>query len=268
MAIVVRENTDANKFFNAAGIARTEVNIPIIIAISQLTSDLRQYGLWDKMKAIYPMVGQAGVSSSFEVNLKDPNKFRGTYNGTWTFSSAGAKPSGFSGNGITPGSSNGYFDTKLNWNTETDINNAAFGAYWNDYPDPVNNAQYYGAYTGNISAGAALIRGLNGTSDNYINSDYIGQIFSAGNGLHAMSRINSTQITHYLNTVVNTQTAAALAAKPNVNFHFGGINNAGFNSYQSYNIAFAFISEGLDSTQWSNFYRAVQRFQTTLGRQV
>lgn len=268
MAILVRENTDANKFFNAAGIAKTESNGSIIIAISQLTTDLKSYGIWDKMKAIYPMVGQAGVSSSFEVNLKDPTRFRGTFNGNWTFTNTGAKPDGFSDNGTNPGGANGYFDTKLNWNTHTDLNNVAFGAYWTDYPDPVNNAQYYGVYTGNISTGVAMVRGLNGTSDNYINSNFVGQIFSAGNGLHAMSRINSTEITHYLNSTANTQTAASLANKPDANFHFGGANNPGFSSFQSYNITFAFISEGLDVTQWSNLYTAVQRFQTTLGRQV
>ena len=268
MGIILRQNTDANNFLDIAGIARTQANAPIVIGICQLTSDLKQYGIWDKMKAVYPMVGQAGVSSSFEVNLKNPNKFRGTFNGNWTFSNTGAKPDGFSGNGITPGSANGYFDTKLNWNTHTDLNNVAFGAYWTDYPDPINDGQYYGVYTGNISTGIAMVRGLKVSSDNYINSAFVGQIFSAGNGLHAMSRINSTEITHYLNNTTNTQTAASLANKPDANIHFGGANNPGFISFQSYNIAFAFISEGLDATQWDNLYTAVQRFQTTLGRQV
>lgn len=266
MAILVRTNTDANNFLDAAGIARTEANGSIILGIHQLTTDLKQYGLWDKMKVIYPMVGQAGVSSSFQYNLKDPNTFRGTFSGSWTFSTTGAKPNGISGNG-TGGTANGYFDTKLNWYTHTDLNNVAFGAYWTDWPDPVNNAQYYGVYSSATTI--ALIRGLNGTSDNYINDTGVGQVFSAGNGLHAMSRVNSTEITHYLNTTVNTR-AANSTGKANLNFWFGGTNGTpvSFNSFQSYNLAFAFISEGLNTTEWTSFYTAVQRFQTTLGRQV
>ena len=232
-------------------------------AVVTLVFDLKQYQLWDKMKAIYPMVGYPGDSSAFELNLKDINTFRGTFNGNWTFSNTGAKPDGFSGNGTDLGSANGYFDTKLNWNTHTDLNNVAFGAYWTDWPDPINNGQYYGITQ---NPNYAAVRGLTeGRADNFINSAFVGQIFSAGNGLHAMSRINSTEITHYLNTTVNTQTANS-TGKADSNFWFGAAN--GINSFQSYNIAFAFISEGLDVTQWGNFNTAVQKFQTTLGRQV
>jgi hypothetical protein len=54
MAILLRTNTDANNFLDAAGIARTEANGSIILGICQLTTDLKNYGLWDKMKVIYP----------------------------------------------------------------------------------------------------------------------------------------------------------------------------------------------------------------------
>lgn len=261
-------NTATFDFLDAAGIPATNTNGPIVRGIADLTTDLKAYRLWDKMKVIYPMVGLPGISSSFEVNLKDPGQFRGTFNGNWIFTSSGAKPSGSSGNG-TGDSANGYFDTKLNWDTHTDLNNVAFGAYWTDWPDPVNNGQYYGV---NGGAGAyALIRGLNGTSDNYVNDTGPTpvQIYAAGNGLHAMSRINSTEATHYLNTNVNTQ-AANSTSKANLNFWFGATNGTpvGFNSFQSYNLAFAFISEGLNTTEWTSFYTAVQKFQTTLGRQV
>ena len=53
-------------------------------AIGRLVGDLKFFNIWDKMKAVYPFVGQAGVSSSFQFNLKDPTTFKGTFNGTWT----------------------------------------------------------------------------------------------------------------------------------------------------------------------------------------
>jgi hypothetical protein len=223
------------------------------IATNQLVLDLKANSLWTLMKAIYPMVG--GSSSACKQNLKS-SSFTGTFTSGWTFSSSGAKSNGTSA----------YFNTNLNWNTYTDLNNAAFGAYWTDWKiagePPLGNAQYYGVLSG---SNLALIRGLNGTSDNYINNSSSGQIYSAGNGLHAMSRINSTQVTHYLNTNVNTQSAAS-TGKANLNFYFGGGN--GITTFQYYNIAFGFISEGFNTTQWTNFYTAVQAFQTTLGRQV
>jgi len=77
-------------FFTAARV----LNITQRSAIYQLVSDLQYYSIWDKMKAIYPMVGQADVSSSFEVNLKDPNTFRGTFSGSWLYSDTGVTGNG------------------------------------------------------------------------------------------------------------------------------------------------------------------------------
>jgi len=44
--------------------------------------------------------------------------------------------------------------------------------------------------------------------------------------------------------------------------------SASVDSYGTRQLAFASIGDGLDDTQASNFYTAVQAFQTTLSRQV
>ena len=90
MGITVGKSYDLNaaEFFNA-----TQILTPLQKeAVNQLVVDLKSYGIWNKMKVVYPMVGQAGVSSSFEFNLKDVNTFRGSFSGGWIFSSTGAKP--------------------------------------------------------------------------------------------------------------------------------------------------------------------------------
>ena len=119
MYFVAPPNTDAFNFFSAANITDTTQ----LVAVASLITDLKNYNIWNKMKAIYPMVGQAGVSSSFEVNLKNPNTFRGSFSGSWIFSSTGATPDGTSA----------YMDTSLNANTSLNINSSQISYYRNTY---------------------------------------------------------------------------------------------------------------------------------------
>ena len=59
-------DTDANKFSNFLRLNNTQAN-----AINNLVTSLKQYNLWDKMVAIYPIVGASSFKHS--VNLKDIN---------------------------------------------------------------------------------------------------------------------------------------------------------------------------------------------------
>jgi hypothetical protein len=260
MAIVVRENTDANKFFNAAGIVRTEANIPIIIAISQLTSDLKQYGIWDKMKAIYPMVGQAGVSSSFEVNLKDPTRFRGVFYGGWTFSSMGA---------TSDGSNGSYMDTGLIPSTVLSLNNASLGFYGGNNLGQQNDKPAMGSYVSSnsqfniypASIGVGFYGGVNdANSTTTSNSNTSGFIFA--------TRTSPTQKIH---SIRGTQTVVSSTTNSvsNLPVVIGAINiNEVIREFSQFQHRFNFIGDGLTDTEATNLYTAVQRFQTTLGRQV
>jgi len=57
---------DALAFLTAAGIT----DATITAAIDTLVLDLKGYGIWTKMKAIYPFVG--GTATTHKYNLKDP----------------------------------------------------------------------------------------------------------------------------------------------------------------------------------------------------
>jgi hypothetical protein len=264
MAILLRTNTDANNFLDAAGIARTQANAPIIIGICQLTSDLRQYGLWDKMKAIYPFVGQAGVSSSFQFNLKNPNTFKGTFSGSWTFSSTGAKPDG----------STGYMNTGFapSGNLTNNSVNITFYSRTNS-----NEDTYAMGFLGNSSYG---MTGMNIGRTNFVGYSNMNSYFpylqvtttTTSLGFFQFSRTTNTRAVAFQNSSsigTLSDTTNADITLLNVPLFIGGRNSNGTPSgFSSYECAFASIGDGLTDTEATNLYTAVQRFQTTLGRQV
>jgi hypothetical protein len=259
MAILLRTNTDANNFLDAAGIARTEANGSIVIGICQLTTDLKNYGLWDKMKAIYPMVGQAGVSSSFQFNLKDPSTFRGTFSGGWIFSSTGATPDG----------STGYMDTKLNLlSNYSNVLSNHFSVY---YRTGDSSNEKIGAQNGStFSQGMSAHLNWFGTyyNDNMGRTALDSATYGTSNAMHLSSvTLPSTQ-KMYRNGILRINGSTDNSTYPSLNFYFGANNNGTANSFSSRELAFASIGDGLTNTEATNFYTAVQRFQTTLGRQV
>jgi hypothetical protein len=93
--VVNAVDADATAFITAAGIT----NLTQASAINTLVNDLKTYGLWTKMKALYPFVG--GTATSHKFNLKDPRDldaaFRLVFTGGWTHTSTGAKPNGTTG---------------------------------------------------------------------------------------------------------------------------------------------------------------------------
>ena len=85
---------NAGAFINATRIGGIEAE-----AINNLVNQLKSAGLWESMKAIYPMVGNSASTCKFNlVNPQDTDAaFRLSFAGTWTFSNSGAKPNGVAG---------------------------------------------------------------------------------------------------------------------------------------------------------------------------
>jgi hypothetical protein len=253
MYFVAKTNTDAINFFSAANITDTTQ----CIAVATLVTDLKNYNLWDKMKAIYPMVGQAGVSSSFQFNLKDPNTFRGTFYGGWTFSSTGATPNG----------TDGYMDTGLVTNANLSLNSSHLSYYSRtntttgtvfDMGSSATNAEIYLCYKASgvqyiaVHSGGVIYNALADTLN-----------------LLQVNRINSTEVKVYKNGATHQTISLNSNSLNSLNNFIGCMNFGGTATYfTSRHCAFASIGDGLTDTEASNFYTAVQRFQTTLGRQV
>ena len=243
-----------NNFFQSASITDQQQRF----AVYNLVSDLQSYNIWDKMKAIYPFVGQPGVSSSFQFNLKDPTTFKGIFTTTgWTFASTGVK-----GNGTSA-----YMDTGYNPSVESlPLNSASISIYAR------NNIVSKVAFGCNTAGVGSLYVVANSTYGLYsaVNSTEatITPNWSDGLGLFLNSRVNSTEHNLYQNTTKKTRTTNSVGV-PNLNMYLGCYNNTGTaQQFSDIEYAFAHIGTGLTDTEAANFYTAVQRFQTTLGRQV
>jgi hypothetical protein len=256
---VTAGDPDANAFISAAGITDPTQQS----AIQTLVTDLKSASIWTEMIAIYPFVG--GTASSHKYNLKDPRDLDAAYRLDI--------PAGYTNdsNGITANDTDladTHFLPSSYW---SDNLSAAMGFYSLDWP---SNQQ-------NISMGADST----GTGFNMINepyqapgNKYMGRAFiqlinpstqlSTNIGLTTISRTNNTNLQFYFNdeSVASNTTAEGSTSRPTNNVAIGGLAGGSQRSDQNY--AFAFISEGLDGTQMSNLYSAVQSYQTTLSRQV
>jgi hypothetical protein len=245
-------------FFQTSGV----LNLTQRSAVYQLVSDFQTYGIWDKMKAIYPMVGQAGVSSSFQLNLKDPTTFKGIFSGSWTYASTGV-----TGNGI-----NTYMDTGIDISTLSQ--NSIHGSVYNGKTNLWEEKFLFGVYT-NATNGLSANNYPNLTpqngfigSVNDLASDYTVDIANTG-GVYLINRPSSTIKQHWIRNTKTQYTRASVTPTAGFNLILGANNNGGtitgFNTQE--NRLFT-VGDGLTDTEASNLYTAVQRFQTTLGRQV
>lgn len=228
-------------------------------AILQLVTDLIGYGLWTKMKAIYPFVG--GTASSHSYNLKNTAQFQITWFGGMTHNS----------NGITGNGTNAYGLTNIFPSTDLTPTNTSMGVYVRN--NITGNSSDMVSYTSGFNGYALQIKWSDGNAywviaDNSFGS--AGNFYAVATGLFSMSRIDNTKRTLYKNnssvSVVSVGTTS-FGALPNL--PIAARSDSGVIQFFSLrNYAFGFVGLGLTDTEVSNLYTAVQAFQTTLGRQV
>jgi hypothetical protein len=247
---------DATAFFSATGITDPTIQG----AINSLCVDLKTYGVWDKMKAIYPFVG--GTATTHKFNLKDARDldaaFRLVFNGGWTHSADGATPNG----------TNGYADTKLIPNTILSTNSAHSSIYLRS---PLNvSATGYGVVKADYTERMDIISLTNvlysaiGTGGTSQASTSVAPFQSLILG----SRTSSTSNKLYVSgTLRDTKTATNTANLPSSSYWLGAVNQSG-SFFTNKQLAFSTIGDGLTDEDSANLYYSVQKFQTTLGRQV
>ena len=256
--VVNAVDADAQAFISAAGIT----NLTQASAVNTLVNDLKTYGLWTKMKALYPMVG--GTATSHKFNLKDPRDldaaFRLTFSGGWTHSSTGALP-----NGTT-----GYAETYFNPTTGYSVNNSAHISFYSRTNASEANDTEMGCYDVNNlvittrrsdQSNKTFLFANTNNGINFVDSDSL--------GLYVSNRINN-QANGFKNGVSKGSNTVADNARNNRTIVIGANNATGFNitQYSSRQSAFASIGDGLTDTEAANFYNSVQKFQTSLGRQI
>ena len=242
----------ADAFIKAAGITDSTQQT----AIKTLVNDLNGYGLWSKMKAIYPMVG--GTATAHSYNLKDITKFQITWNGGITHSSTGVLF-----NGTT-----GYGNTNFNPTSELNISSNFMSQYIRT--NNSDTASSMGCFTGVGQSYVLTIDGTNVTSRN--TSAVISGSTTTRLGLSATVRTSPSINGLFKNsTKIFTGNTESGPSYPSYNifigqFNFLGSPYAGYYSANQY--AFATIGEGLSDTEAANLYTSIQKFQTTLNRFV
>jgi hypothetical protein len=243
---------DAQAFFNRVTTAGGSLSATEKTAVNTLVLQMKTDGIWSKMKAIYPMVGASAAACA--QNLKS-SSFTGSFSVGWSYASTG----------ITP--TQAYMDTNLNPSTQLTLNSSHLSFYSrtlsNGTEVEIGNAS---------SAGGSLIEiRTSGTTYYRINSGgtYISSIDSDSRAFYIANRTASNVINGWRNSTKVATGTVSSSALPTNNISLGALNNNGISAfYTTKECAFASIGDGLTDTEASNFYTAVQSFQTTLNRQI
>ena len=245
-------DTDAQAFITAAAITDPTQQA----AINTLVVDLKGYNIWTKMKAIYPFVG--GTNSQHTWNLRNTAQYQISWQGGVTSSNLGVKFNG----------TNSYGNTGFNPSLNSTLNSNGLGFYSGTNlsetsSDPVN--------MGALNLGDFyVILKSNPTFTGRLNSNSISASSAIMRGFFSAQKTSATVTTIYKEST-SLATGNSGGSLPNVNLFLGTLNLAGTpygSGYIVNDMRFAYISDGLNSTEISNLYTAVQAFQTALNRNV
>jgi hypothetical protein len=238
-------------------------------AVNTLVVSLKGYGVWTKMKALYPFVG--GTASQHKFNLKNPldtdAAFRLVFNGGWVHSSTGSMPNGV----------NAYADTKLIPNSILTNNNYHLSHYSRTQITSTNS----------VDVGCSEISGAMIGLSQWYNTTALRKVFLAGDYGSTFLSANNTDT---LGFQIGTRTSNIIAKMfmdgvqtgttftgtntnllPIRNISISAANSGGAGTVIEFSprqLAFQSIGDGLTDTEAANYYTAVQAFQTTLSRNV
>jgi len=243
-------DADAVAFFTRVTTAGGSLSLTEKQAVNQLVLDLKANSLWTPMKAIYPMVGASAAACA--QNLKS-SSFTGSFSSGWTFASTG----------VTPNGTSAFMNTTLQMQQLSNTTNH-LSAYMRG---SVNNDRSFigvssGDYTILGTAGSNVYynayNSAFGTTSSITRTGFLFGTYISGN--EKLFRNGTQQVS------TTRSTAASTSTQP---FYLGCYNNNGSPlQFIFQEIAFSSLGDGLDNTQASNFYTAVQAFQTTLSRAI
>jgi hypothetical protein len=245
-------DADANSFFRRVAVAGGLLTELEQLAITQLVIDLKAYGIWDALKIIYPMVGgavgtNAQRAAAFAQNLKS-SLYTGSFTNGGSYTS-----DGFNGNGTTAHMKTGFIPS-----TNLISSSVTIAMY-----QKATSSAAFGMDNSGLGLGiidyAGTRRVINGTS---VNTGINWAGWTLG------TRVVNNELNIYRNnTLQSTNTTVAsvplATTELQVGSYFGGDT---FTTTTP--ISFVACGDGLASTVASNFYTAVQRFNTSLSRQV
>ena len=252
----VSVDPDAVAFFNRVTAAGGSLSATEKTAVDTLVKQMKLDGIWDLMKAIYPMVGASAAACA--QNLKS-SSFTGTFNGGWTFASTGVKP-----NGTT-----GYMSTGANASQFT-----ANSQHFSNYSRQLTN-------TGRVELGlisydsgkfnyVMIQLGITGIYAAIQCGDILmdGAYTDPSYGLTISNRRNSSFIQRYNRNNKLEASSASSTPLGTLAVTLSAIQTPSPLYYGTCEIAFATMGDGLTDPDATALYNAVQTFQTALSRQV
>jgi hypothetical protein len=250
---------DAQAFITAAAITNPTQQA----AINTLVVGLKGYSVWTKMKALYPFVTdkivEADIKSQMKFNLKDPRDLNAAFRLFWNGGGS------WSANGYTPNGINGWANTYLTTQATLGLNSISFGVYSRTNLDVL--APSIGNVTGGASGEASLWLRYQNQLFARVNTSLLAFPYPSSTdsrGLFIANRVNSTQVTVQIR---GTQTTISNLSQNTYSdpFQLGGVTPNFFDTKQ---LAFAFIGDGLTSQNMTDLNTAIIAFQTALSRNV
>ena len=242
---------DAQAFFDRVTAAGGTLSATEQLAIDTLVKQMKVDGTWTPMKAIYPMVGASAAACA--QNLKS-SSFTGTFTSGWTFASTG----------VTPNGTSAYMDTNLTPSVLSQTSNS-LSVY-------IRNSSSSLGWDLNSENNAGnrfltIIASFNGGDPFIANNTGLTSTPSASPlGLTLNTRTDNVRYKIFRNNSLLLNSATATTGLTDTNFLLGARLTT--TAFANKNYAFCHIGDGLTDTEASNFYTAVQAFQTTLSRQV
>jgi hypothetical protein len=234
---------------NAAGGSLTNLEFN---AVNTLTLNLKFYNIWTAIKALYPMVGASAAACA--QNLKS-SSFTGTFSSGWTFASTG----------VTPNGTNAFMNTTVNGSTDINLDDVHISVYLRTNNDGVKSD--IGIFNGSNS-GLHILSRLSNQQYARMNDNASGLNSSDSRGFRLGVRNSSSFINNIINSV-KTQINVASVSLVNLPIYISALNQpSAAGLFSDRENAFASIGDGLTDTQATDFYNAIQTFQTTLSRQV
>jgi hypothetical protein len=248
-------DADAIAFISAASITNSTQQS----AINTLVVDLKAASIWTKMKALYPFVG--GTATTHKWNLKDPRDldaaYRIVFNGGWTHNSNGIQGDGSTGyaNTFAGAGSTAIPDRANHWSSYNRQLPSSFKSTGLlDYPPNIasygwsggQGSTWFGGLQNFVSTGVSCQTGfINGT------------VTSSSNG-----------VLYYNGSAIFTE--SYIASFGSSAFYYLGAqwSQGSVTSYNDALVSFVSLGNSLTATDAANLYTAVQKFQTSLGRQV
>jgi hypothetical protein len=195
-------------------------------------------------------------------NLKNPADtdaaFRLTYLGNWHPGYSGNRPNGLTGT---------YANTFLNASSSFTGTSQAFGIYTNINVPIVSQDKIPIAASTGTSYSTLNLDSVSSNRYAYIGEHPNGRLFftTTGTGMFIVNRTTPSLMKIHKNSSIIATNTNTIIALPSTQFTLGAQSN----SYPSNHIHnLTFMSEGLTDYEAKALYWIVQKYQTTLGRQV